>query len=132
MRLAASNILRLLFVDETEASTMMARLMAVQRMAALCLRRRAQGEWHDGADGPRRPHGDPACEAYVTHALAPTVGPGDLAARDNLAADKRAGVGSAIETAGAELPYLALYSADLNLIDTAFAKPQARLRKTAA
>ncbi|MET4279825.1 MULTISPECIES: hypothetical protein [unclassified Bradyrhizobium] len=57
MRLAASNILRLLFVDETEASTMMARLMAVQRMAALCLRRRAQGEWHDGADGPRRPHG---------------------------------------------------------------------------
>ncbi|MET4040283.1 hypothetical protein ABIC03_001968 [Bradyrhizobium sp. RT6a] len=37
MRLAASNILRLLFIDETEASTMMPRLMAVHRMAAaLC------------------------------------------------------------------------------------------------
>jgi transposase len=76
--------------------------------------------------------GDPAFEAYVTQVLAQTVGPGDIAVMDNLAADKRAGVGIAIEAAGAELPYLALYSADLNPIDMAFAKPKARPRKTAA
>jgi hypothetical protein len=73
--------------------------------------------------------GDPAFEAYVTQVLAQAVGPCDIAVMDNLPSDKRAGVGSAIDAAGAELPYLALYSADLNPSDMAFAKPKARPSK---
>jgi transposase len=96
------------------------------------LRRRAQGDRHDGADGPRRPHGRPGVEAYVTQVLVPTPKPGDIVVMDNLAAHKRAEVAIAIEAAGARLQYLPPYSPDLNPIEMAFAKLKPALRKAAA
>jgi transposase len=50
---------------------------------------------------------------------------------DNLPAHKIAGVGEAIEAAGAELRYLPPYSPDFNPIEMMFAKLKALLRQAA-
>ena len=50
---------------------------------------------------------------------------------DNLGSHKGAGVRAAIEAAGASLRYLPPYSPDFNLIENAFAKLKAMLRKAA-
>lgn len=94
--------------------------------------RRAQGDRHDCADGPRRSHGwlgvrglrDASSRADAQAARRPGDG--------NLAAHKWAEVGLAIAAAGARLPYLPPYSPDLNPIEMAFAKLKAALRKAAA
>jgi len=96
------------------------------------LRRRAQGDRHDCADGPRRSMDGMAFEAYVTQVLVPTLRSGDIVVMDNLAAHKRAEVSIAIEAAGARRVYLRPYSPDLNPIEMAFAKLKAALRKAAA
>ncbi len=80
-------------------------------------------------DGPMD---GPTFEAYVTQVLLPTLGPGDIVVMDNLAAHKRAEVGTAINAAGARLLYLPPYSPDLNPIEMAFAKLKAALRRAAA
>jgi transposase len=51
---------------------------------------------------------------------------------DNLPSHKVAGVGEAIERAGATLRYLPPYSLDLDPIEQAFAKLKGALRKAAA
>jgi transposase len=48
---------------------------------------------------------------------------------DNGRAHKVAGVREAIEAAGAQLRYLPAYSPDLNLIENAYSKIKAHLRK---
>ena len=63
--------------------------------------------------------------------LAPELRPGDIVIMDNLAAHKVAGIREAIEAQSAELRYLPPYSPDLNLIEQAFAKLKALLRKAA-
>lgn len=80
------------------------------------LRRSAQSDRHDCADGPGRPYGWSAFEAYVTRVLLPALMPGDILVMNNLAAHKRAEIGVAIEAAGAQLLYLPPYS-DLNPIE---------------
>jgi transposase len=66
---------------------------------------------------------------YVKQCLIPTLKRGETALLDNLPLHKVAGVAEAIEGADAKLIYLPKYSPDLNLIELAFSKIKAHLRK---
>src|SRR5919112_555373 len=61
-------------------------------------------------------------EAYVDHALAPTLQAGQMVIMDNLPAHKPARVRELIEERGCGLIYLPAYSPDLDPIEEAFAK----------
>lgn len=144
---AAIDPARLVFVDESGASTAMDR---------------TYGRAPSGVrvDGPV-PHGhwkvvtltaavrlggvpEPAClafdgatdaacfEAYVARCLAPALRPGDIVVMDNLSSHKTAEVRRLIEAAGAEARYLPPYSPDLNPIERMFSKLKAWLRKAKA
>ncbi len=68
---------------------------------------------------------------YVEQVLVPELRPGDIVVMDNLGSHKGAGVGAAIEAAGASLLYLPPYSPDFNPIELAFSKLEALLRAKA-
>jgi transposase len=70
--------------------------------------------------------------AYIKRFLVPELRPGDIVIMDNLPSHKVAGVGEAIEAAGASLLYLPPYSPDLNPIELVFSKLKSLLRKAAA
>jgi transposase len=130
------DIHRLVFIDETGASTKMARRYGRSPYGQRCVAAIPHGHWKTtGMTAPMvldGPMDGSAFEAYVTQVLVPTLEPGDIVVMDNLAAHKRAEVGRAIEAAGAWLLYLPPYSPDLNPIEMAFAKLKAALRKAAA
>jgi transposase len=139
------DIQRLVFIDETGASTKMARFYGRSPYGQRCVAALPHGHWKTttfvgalratGMTAPMvldGPMDGPAFEAYVTQVLVPTLKPGDIVVMDNLAAHKRAEVAIAIEAAGARLQYLPPYSPDLNPIEMAFAKLKAALRKAAA
>jgi transposase len=135
---------RLVFIDETWASTNMARTRGRaprgQRLRAAV----PHGHWktttfvaglrQDGIvapfvlDGPINRH---AFETYVARVLVPELRPGDLVVMDNLSSHKGPRVRKLIEAAGASLRYLPPYSPDFNPIENAFAKLKALLRKAA-
>jgi transposase len=74
-------------------------------------------------------------QSFLTHLetiLVPSLSAGDIVVMDNLPAHKVAGVRKLIEAANATLIYLPPYSPDFNLIEMAFAKLKALLRKAAA
>jgi transposase len=71
-------------------------------------------------------------EAYIEHALAPTLEDGRVVIMDNLPAHKPARVRELIEERGCELIYLPAYSPDLNPIEEAFAKLKGMLRRAGA
>ena len=139
------DIHRLVFIDETGASTKMARLYGRSPYGQRCVAALPHGHWKTttfvgalratGMTAPMvldGPMDGLAFEAYVTQVLVPTLRPGDIVVMDNLAAHKRAEIAIAIEGAGARLLYLPPYSPDLNPIEMAFAKLKAALRKAAA
>lgn len=72
---------------------------------------------------------------YVSQILVPTLAPGDIAVMDNLGSHNGPAVRAAIRAAGARLYFLPLflppYSPGLNLIEQAFAKLKALMRKAA-
>ena len=135
---------KLIFIDETGASTKMARLRGRAKRGERCRAAVPHGHWKTTAftaglrlgglsapmllDGPM--DGD-AFRAYVTHVLVPELAPGDIVVMDNLPAHKVTGVRATIEQAGATLLYLPPYSPDLNPIEMAFSKLKATLRKAA-
>ncbi|MGH6898489.1 MAG: IS630 family transposase [Geminicoccaceae bacterium] len=135
----------LVFIDETGASTKMARRYGRARRGERC---RAPVPQVTGGPLPSSArcasmamtapmvldgamHGA-AFLAYVEKVLAPTLSPGDIVVMDNLRAHKPVAVRRAIEAAGAELHFLPPYSPDFNPIEMAFAKLKAFLAKTAA
>jgi transposase len=136
---------RLVFIDETGASTKMARLRGRAPRGQRCRASVPHGHWKTttfvGAlrlggmtapwvlDGPM--NGE-AFLVYVQEVLVPTLHPGDIVVMDNLPAHKVAGVRAAIEAVGARRRLLPPYSPDLNPIENAFAKLKAILRKAAA
>lgn len=135
---------RLVFVDETGATTKMARLRGRAPRGERCRAAIPHGHWktttfvaglrRDGMTAPMvldGPMNGPAFLAYVEQVLAPTLRPGDIVIMDNLAPHKSAAVRKAIEAAGARLLLLPPYSPDLNPIENAFAKLKALLRKAA-
>lgn len=133
-----------MFIDETWATTAMARRYGRARRGVRVVAAVPHGHWktttflaalrHDGMSAPCVFDGainGARFLAYVEQALAPTLRAGDLVVLDNLKAHKVKGVRAAIEAAGAELLYLPPYSPDLNPIEQAFAKLKALLRAAA-
>jgi len=139
------DVARLVFIDETGASTKMARLCGRAPSGQRCVAPIPHGHWQTttfvgalratGMTAPMVLDGAmdaAAFEAYVHDVLAPTLGRGDIVVMDNLPAHKPARIRAAIEATGARLQYLPPYSPDLNPIEMAFAKLKAALRKAAA
>jgi transposase len=135
---------RLVFIDETWATTNMARRHGRAKRGQRVVAPVPHGHWktstllaalrHDRITAPCVFDGAINGErflAYVEQALAPTLRPGDIVVMDNLGAHKVAGVRAAIEARGARLLYLPPYSPDLNPIEQAFAKLKALLRTAA-
>ncbi|MEZ5888763.1 MAG: IS630 family transposase [Paracoccaceae bacterium] len=136
---------RLVFIDETGASTKMARRYGRAARGERCRASVPHGHWktttfvgalrHDRMTAPMvldGPMNGAAFQAYVEQVLAPTLRPGDIVVLDNLPAHKPAAVRQAIEHTGAELQFLPPYSPDFNPIEMAFAKLKAWLNKVAA
>ena len=138
------NPAKLVFIDETGASTKMTRLYARARRGRRALGRVPWGHWKVVTfvvalrlDGMVAPFAiDWAMNAatfieYVRQCLVPTLKQGDIVVLDNLPAHKPDEVRELIEAAGAELRYLPPYSPDLNPIELSFATLKAHLRKAA-
>ena len=135
---------RLVFIDETWASTNMARRYGRaprgQRLRASI----PDGHWktttfvaglrNSGLVAPfvlDGPINRDAFETYVARVLVPDLRPGDVVVMDNLSSHKGPRVQEMIEAADASLRYLPPYSPDFNPIENAFAKLKALLRKAA-
>lgn len=135
---------RLVFIDETGASTKMARRYGWGPRSERVISDVPHGHWKtttfvgalrtSGMTAPTVIDGAMNGElflAYVEQQLVPTLSSGDIVVMDNLSSHKRDGVKAAIETAGATLRYLPPYSPDLNPIELAFSKLKTLLRKSA-
>ena len=136
---------KLVFIDETGASTKMTRAYGRAPRGERCVASIPYGHWKTTTltaglrlggmvapmvlDGPM--NGD-AFIAYIEQVLVPELGKGDIVIMDNLPAHKVSGVRLAIENAGANLLYLPPYSPDFNPIEMAFSKLKAYLKKAAA
>jgi len=135
---------KLVFVDETGASTNLARksgrcrrgrrlraaiphshYKTVTLVAGLRLRGLTAAKTFDG------PINAALFEDWLETCLVPTLSPGEIAVMDNLPAHKGPRVEQLIKAAGAELRYLPAYSPDMNPIEKAFSKLKAFLRKIA-
>jgi len=135
---------RLVFIDETWASTNMARLRGRAPKGERLRMGIPHGHWKtttlvaglrlDGIAAPfvlDGPINREAFETYVARVLVPELRPGDIVVMDNLSSHKGPRVRQLIEAAGARLLYLPPYSPDFNPIENAFAKLKALLRKAA-
>lgn len=133
---------RLVFIDETGASTKMARLYGRALRGRRVIGRVPWGHWKtitfgaalrcDGLTAPfviDCPMNADIFVAYIRQCLAPVLRAGDIVVLDNLPAHKVDEVREIIEAVGAELRYLPPYSPDLNPIEMCFAKLKAHLRK---
>jgi len=136
---------KLVFLDETGATTKMTRLYGRAPRGERCISSTPYGHWKSTTfiaalrnrtvtapmvmDGPMD---GSAFLAYVREFLCPTLEPGDVVIADNLSSHKVAGVKEAIETVGATLRYLPPYSPDLNPIEQLFSKLKTMLRKAGA
>jgi transposase len=134
----------LVFIDETWASTKMARTHGRSRRGQRLRAAIPHGHWktttfiaglrNNGMVAPMvldGPINGIAFQAYVDQVLVPELAPGDIVIMDNLGSHKGAGVRAAIEAVGASLLYLPPYSPEFNPIENAFAKLKASLRKAA-
>ena len=133
-----------MFIDETGASTKMARLYGRAPRGRRLRAGVPHGYWKTTTfAGALRLTGMTAAMvldgpmtgawflSYVEQVLVPTLRRGDVVILANLPAHKGSAVREAIEAAGAGLLFLPPYSPDFNPIETAFAKLRALLRKAA-
>ena len=136
---------RLVFLDETWATTNMVRARGRAPRGERLVAAVPHGHWHtttflcglraDGLVAPFVLDGaitGPAFPAYVEQALAPTLAAGDVVVLDNLASHKVKGVREAVEARGAALLYLPPYSPDLNPVELASGKRKRLLQAAAA
>lgn len=135
---------RLIFIDETAATTKMARRYGRAPRGERCRVAVPHGHWTtttftaglrlSGLTAPMiidgATDGD-AFRAYVEKILVAELNPGDVVVMDNLPAHRIGGIREAIEATGASLLYLPPYSPDVNPIEMAFAKLKAILKGTA-
>lgn len=135
---------RLVFLDETWASTNMTPIRGWAPKGARCFGQAPYGHWRtttfvcalrlEGLVAPLvfdGPINGGTFRAWVEQMLAPQLRPGDIVVMDNLGSHKVTGVREAIEAAGAQLRYLPPYSPDFNPIEQVFAKLKALLRRAA-
>ena len=139
------NAAQLVFVDETWATTNMARRYGRSPRGRRMVASVPYGHWQtstfvaglrqDGITAPCVLDGavdGRSFRAWVEQFLAPTLRPGDVVILDNLSSHKVAGIRDAIEARGATMRHLPPYSPDLNPIEQTFAKLKAHLRRIAA
>jgi transposase len=135
---------RLVFIDETWASTNMARRHGRAPKGERLRASIPHGHWKTTTfvaglrltgmmatmvlDGPINRD---ASRAYVEQVLVLELRPGDIVIMDNLSSHKGSAIRQAIEAAGASLLFLPPYSPDFNPIENAFAKLKALLRGAA-
>ena len=135
----------MIFLDETWATTNMARSHGRAARGERLVASVPYGHWHtttflcglrqDGLVAPLVLDGainGAAFLAYITQMLYPMLRFGDIVICDNLSSHKVSGVREAMETCGASLLYLPPYSPDLNPIELAFSKLKRLLRSAAA
>ncbi len=97
---------RLVFIDETAVTTEMTRLRG------------------------RSARGRPAAfELHIETQLAPTLQPGDVVIADNLSSHKSAHAQESLKSQGNWLLYLPPYSPELILVEIAYSKLKAHLRR---
>lgn len=133
---------RLVFIDETWASTAMTRRYGRALKGERLIGYAPNGHWKtttfiaalrcDGLTAPAvfdGPIDAISFLAYVRQVLAPTLRPGDIVVMDRLASHKTEAVRKAIEAVGARRLLLPSYSPDFDPIEQAFAKIKAWLRK---
>ena len=134
----------LVFIDETWASTNMARRRGRAPRGQRLRMSVPHGHWktttfiaglrNTGMVAPfviDCPVNREVFETYVEKVLAPELRPGDIVVMDNLSSHKGPAVRTMIEAVGARLLYLPPYSPDFNPIEKAFSKLKAGLRKAA-
>ena len=134
-----------MFIDETGASTKMARMRGRAPKGERLRASVPHGHWKtttfvgglrlNGMTAPMVLDGPMTTAwflAYVEQVLSPTLRSGDVVILDNLPAHKGAAAREAIEAVGARLLFLPPYSPDFNPIENAFSKLKALLRKAAA
>ena len=135
---------KLVFIDETGASTNLARKNGRRRRGRRLRAAIPHGHYKTVTlvAGVRlrglvarkafdRPINGALFEEWVEQCLVPTLAPGDIVVMDNLPAHKRPQVEPLIKNAGAELRYPPPYSPDMNPIEKAYSKLKAHLRKIA-
>jgi transposase len=133
---------RLVFVDESWASTNMARRYGRCRRGERLRMSVPHGHWktttfvaglrNTGMVAPMvldGPINRDWFEAYVNQLLVPELSPGDIVIMDNLSSHKAPAIRAAIEAVGATLRFLPPYSPDFNPIEKAFSRLKAMLRK---
>lgn len=126
---------RLVFVDESGASTQMTRRHGRSLVGQRLVCPVPQGHYQTttmiagvrlkGTQAPWLFEGAVDGElflAWVKQGLVPVLQPGDVVILDNLSTHKVAGVQAAIEAAGARLEYLPPYSPDFNPIENMWSK----------
>jgi transposase len=139
------NLRRLLFLDETGATTSMLRTHGRSAHGERCLGSAPNGHWKsvtglaairlDGltaaASMAHAMDGD-SFLVYVTEALVPVLRRGDVVVMDNLPAHKLNKIRELVEAADAKLLYLPPYSPDFNPIEMIWSKVKRLLRSIAA
>ncbi len=133
---------RLVFIDETWASTKMARTHGRCHRGKRLRMSVPHGHWKTTTfvaglrmtgmmapyvlDGPINAE---AFEVFVAKILVPELRPGDIVIMDNLGSHKRPEISAMIEAAGVELRFLPPYSPDFNPIEKACSKLKALPRR---
>lgn len=136
---------RLVFIDESGATTAMTRLRGRAPRGERVHGTTPHGHWKvTTIIGALRWSGmvapmtiDCATDSdvfriYVERILVPSLRKGDVVVMDNLSAHKAAGIAELIEAAGAELVFLPPYSPDLNPIEQCWSKVKEFLRSAKA
>ena len=132
---------RLVFIDETWATTNMTRRYGRAARGLRLLASVPHGHWKvttlvaglrqrdHSAMRLRWRHQRRALPRLCRADAGPTLRPDNIVLLDNLSSHKIAGIAEAIAAQGAQLIYLPPYSPDLNPIEQAFAKFKAVLRQ---
>jgi transposase len=136
---------KLVFLDESGASTAMQRLRGRSPRGQRCVAGSPAGHWKIltiiGAvrvDGPLAcatldgPVDTAAFTAWIRHDLSGQLRTGDVVVLDNLSAHKSPAIRQAVEAVGANLIYLPPYSPDFNPIENLWSKVKEALRSAAA
>lgn len=136
---------RLVFIDETSLNTDLVKTTGWAPVGQRLIDYAPFGHWHtqtfiaglaqdaliaswvlDGAMNRASFH------TYVERVLAPVLRPGQIVFADNLSSHKSSQAVELLRAQGNDLIFLPPYSPDLNLIEMAFSKLKALIRKAAA
>ena len=144
-QIASIDPLRLVFVDESGATTEMTRRYGRAPGGQRVREATPAGHWRTltvlgamSADGLiatmtiEAPTDREVFLGYLEEVLCPRLKPGQIVVMDNLSSHKVAGVCELIQAAGAELLYLPPYSPDFNPIEKCWSKLKQKLRSLKA